>query len=178
MENISKLKKNTVIYLIIYVAVIAAFILFLIYPNHKRIIKLNEDIIRKTNEINQQEMLGPLFKKLLAKTREKDGNIFPVIKSGKFPKGEIAGISSIFSGIAEKNKLIVIKSEPDVNTLKEGSDSLRVNLSLKGDYTNFRPFLMELNKIEYLKEIGSIQIDASHGIKELRLKIWLALDNS
>ena len=177
MEKISKLKKNTIVYLIIYLFVLTAVFLIWIYPNQKKISELNEDIISESNKIEEQRMFGPLFKKLLLKTQGKNDKQFPVVKSEKFPKGNIFKIPLIFTEIAKVNKLIIIKSEPDVNTLKEGSNSLRVKLALKGDFFNFREFLIELYKIPYMIKIESIQIDAGRDMKEFRIKIWLALDN-
>ena len=84
-------------------------------------------------------------------------------------------ISLIFRDMAQKAKLDLVAVNPDINSLVGGSSTMLVHATLKGDYYNFRNFLIELGDRPYLDKIEEIEIQQIPGTKEFRLKVWLAV---
>ena len=52
---------------------------------------------------------------------------------------------------------------------------ISVNLVLKGNFINFRKFLINLGGIPYADHIEEIVIQGKTDAKEYRLKLWVAI---
>jgi hypothetical protein len=50
-----------------------------------------------------------------------------------------------------------------------------VHATLKGEYYNFRNFLIELGDRPFLEKVEEIEIQQMPGTKEFRLKVWLVV---
>jgi len=99
----------------------------------------------------------------------------PFPGKGRLSRDKIDEVPSIFGEIAQKSGLEAVSISPDVKSIATNSGVLLLNAALKGDFFDFRKFLIELGKIAYLEHIEQIQIQEILVGRKFRLKIWLAL---
>ena len=77
--------------------------------------------------------------------------------------------------MAQKSKMEIVSVSPDINSMVGGSAAMLVHATLKGDYYNFRNFLIELGDRPFLERVEEIEIQQLPGTKEFRLKVWLVV---
>jgi hypothetical protein len=62
----------------------------------------------------------------------------------------------------------------DVSALTGKSGFLQIRITLTGAFMDFRGYLVDLGTIPSLEVIEEIQIRATEGSRELKIKIWMA----
>ncbi|MBW1703467.1 MAG: hypothetical protein JRJ69_14375 [Deltaproteobacteria bacterium] len=154
---------------------ILGFIILAIYPYHKSLVRLDKEIIKTESQIQEQELLFPIGKELLKGVIEKETWGLPFPEKSRLGRDKAADISVIFEKIARKSNLEVIKIIPDIKSLTEQAGFLSVTAVVKGKIFSFREFFIEIGKLPYLEHVEEIQIQPAEGVKEFRLKVWLAL---
>ncbi len=154
--------------------VLLFFFLLVIYPQHISLAEADLDIKKLKVRIEEQKILYPIFQNLLKKTRVKDTESLPFPKKTKLMHNETAKISSIFNEIAQKSNLILKEIIPDVDALIGGSEYLKLNLTVKGEFLDLRNFMLHLGELPYLEHIERIQIRSVQDSKEISFKIFLA----
>ena len=174
-KDSSKLPRKTVIYLLICVGAILGFLIFAVYPNQKSLAGLDTKIKTIEEQMKEQEILFPVYENLLKKAEFKKPGAFPFPQRAKLGRHEAEKISLIFGEKARKSNLSLVDVIPDVESLREGSDVLAVNMLMRGKLLDFRDFLIHLGEIPYLENIEEIKIQPAEGGKEFRLKVSLAL---
>ncbi len=175
-SRLPKLPKRSFIYLLICIGGVLILFITGIYPNTKIQEELDAQIILLNNELDEQKILFPLFSDLMKTSRAKIENQLPFPGKAKLSRDDIGKIPSIFKETAHKSNLVFIGGIPDVNTLKDDSELLLVNVSVKGDFFGCRNFMVRLGEIPYLEKIETIQITAGRKFKEFKLRVWITLD--
>jgi hypothetical protein len=163
-------------YLMICTGGILGFILLAIYPYQRHLTGLDTDIETIEAQIEEQEILNPIYHKLLKQISLTEGRVLPNPQKGKLESDKVAEISSVFEEKAKSSNLDLISVVPDVTSLVEAPEHLSVTARLKGSFFDFRNFFIQINKIPYLEHIEEVQIQPAAGTKEMRVKVWLALD--
>jgi hypothetical protein len=171
-----KIPVQSIAYLLICALGIFAFILIGPYMSGKSLVKMDVKIKKLRIQREKQQLLYPFYQKLLKKLQVEESRILPYPGKSKFPRDKTAKISSIFREIAQKINLETVSITPDVKSIANGSGLFLINILVKGDFFDFRKFLIELGGNPYLQHIEEIKIQQVPGGKEFRLKIWLALD--
>lgn len=167
MESIS--------YLLICTFGILVFILIGPYMSGKSLIKMDMEIKKLQIQREKQKLLYPFYQKVFKKLQIEPKKL-PSPPKSKFPRAKTDKISSIFSEILQKINLETISIIPDVKSIANGSNLFFVNLVVKGNFFDFRTFLIELGGNPYVQHIEEIKIQQVPGDKKLSLKIWLALN--
>jgi hypothetical protein len=83
----------------------------------------------------------------------------------------------MFGEIAAGCGMEVSAVSPDVKSLANDPRFLSVRLALKGNFFNFRKFLLELANLPYLWGIEELQVQEGPDGKEYSLKAWLKIDS-
>lgn len=154
--------------------VLLFFFLLVIYPQHISLAEADQDITKLKVRIEEQKILYPIFQNLLKKARVKDTESLPFPKKTKLMRNETSKISSIFKNIAQKSNLILKEIIPDVDALIGGSEHLKLNLTVKGEFLDLRNFMLHLGELPYLEDIERIQIRSVQDSTEISFKILLA----
>ena len=170
-----KLPGQSIGYLLMCGLGVLAFIAIGLYPSQRSLGALDMEITKVRDNIEEQKVLSPLYKELLEKTQVKGSDVLPSPIKSRLPQDKTEEIPVIFGQIARKCNLEAISITPDVMSLADGSGLLLVNAVMKGNFLDFRKFLIELGGIPYLEHIEEIHIQEAVKGKELRLKIWLVL---
>lgn len=160
--------------LVIGVGVILVLVYIGLY-NFRTIAKLDQEIVELNTKINTHQNYAPMTKQLLERMKAKSPRILPLPAKEKLSGEQRTRISLIFRDMAQKSKLELVSVSPDVNSLVGDSSAMLVHATLKGDYYNFRNFLIELGDRPFLDKVEEIEIQQLPGTKEFRLKVWLAV---
>lgn len=171
-----KIPVESTAYLLICALGIFAFILIGPYMSGKSLVKMDMEIKKLRIQREKQQLLYPFYQKLLKKLQVEESRILPYPGKSKFPRDKTDKISSIFCEIVQNSNLETVSIIPDVKSIANGFGPFLINLLVKGDFFDFRKFLIELGGNPYLQHIEEIKIQQVPGGKEFRLKIWLALD--
>lgn len=163
-------------YLLLCLAGLAAFILLAIYPNQQTIAELDLKIAKLQRDIQEQEILAPVYRDLLTQLRTQERGPLPLPEKREISREGAGRISSLFKEAAEKSGLRLTTAVPDVASLgEEPSGLLSVRLALEGDFFDFRNFLVRLGEIPHLEHIEEIEIESRGRRKGFSLKVWLAM---
>jgi hypothetical protein len=84
-------------------------------------------------------------------------------------------VPSIIREQAQKAHIDMVAASPDLNALGGEQKLLLVNATLKGDFLNFRKFLIGLGGVPCLEGIEEIRIQQNEDSMEFRMKLWLAI---
>jgi hypothetical protein len=168
--------REIILNLMICTGGILGFILLAIYPYQRYLVSLDTDIKTIEAQIEEQEILNPIYHKLLKQISLKEGRVLPNPQKGKLESDKVAEISSVFEEKARSSHTDLISVVPDITSLVEAPEHLSVSAMLRGSFFDFRNFFIQINKLPYLEHIEEIQIQPAAGTKEMRVKVWLALD--
>lgn len=154
---------------------ILAFIVLAIYPYHKSLVRLDEQIKKTESQIEEQEALFPIGEELLKDVMKKETWALPYPEKKGLARDKAADISAIFEKMAKKSHLEVVKIIPNIKSLSEQAGLLSVTTVVTGSFYDFRDFFIEIAGLPYLEYVEEIQIQPVEGVKEFDLKVWLAL---
>ena len=175
INKISKIfPTQSLIFFLICSAGILVFIFLIILPSQNTAADLDKNIEELKARIDEQRILTPVFHSLLARAKGKNPTELPLTQKTKSARGEVKNISSQIKKIAQGCGLHLAEITPDVNSLKQSSGYLSMNIIVTGDFFNFRKFLIELGSIPSLESIQEIKIRPIEESREIKLKIWLA----
>jgi hypothetical protein len=160
--------------LLVGVIIIVIFLVIGFY-NVRSLNDLDRDVQKIKADIEEQRIMAPLYNDLIEKIKVKTKKHLPFPAKAKLPREQHEQITSIFGELAKRANLEVVSITPDVNSLAGGSGLLVVNAALKGDFFNFRNYLIELGNVPYLEHLGEIQIQTIPGGREFHLKLWVSV---
>ena len=156
----------------------AGIILILAYigfHNYQSIVGLDKEIGDLNTKINTHQSYAPMTKQLFERMKIKAVRNLPLPQKAKLTGEQKDRISMLFRDMAQKSKIELVSVSPDINSMASGSAGMLVHATLKGDYYNFRTFLIELGDQAFLEKVDEIEIQQLPGMKEFRLKVWLAV---
>jgi Tfp pilus assembly protein PilO len=64
---------------------------------------------------------------------------------------------------------------PDLKALAGEGQRLSVEVTVRGDFTDFRQFLIDLNAIPYIENMEEIQVEQEKNTQLFRVKLWIAV---
>ena len=165
---------QSLIFFSICVASILVFIVLIIVPSQKTAAELDTRIEELEKRNAEQSALTPVFYTLLAKAKAKNASQLPTTEKKKLARGDMKKISTQIHAIVQRNGLELEEIRPDLNSLRDNSGYLLMNLVIKGDFFDFRKLLIDLGAIPSLAHIQEMRIRSVEESREIKLKIWLA----
>ncbi len=170
-----KMPTRSLAYLLICSLGILSFIAIGHYPLQRSLERMDREIAKIRCNIEEQNILFPVYSQLMEKIQFKRPNILLYPVKTKFSMDKIEELPSIFEKIAGKCNLTVLSVIPDIKSLGNDSGFLLIDVVVKGNFFDFRKFLLELGKVACIEEIEEIRIERAANAKECSLKIWLAV---
>lgn len=172
--KIAQLPARSIAFLLICAGGLLVFTLLVIYPQRMSLSEADMEIKKLKGRIEEQRILNPVFQDLLRKVHLKDTEGLPFPQKAKLIHNESAKIASIFQEIAQKSHLKIQDITTDVDSLIDNSGYLKINLVVKGEFSDLRNFMLQLGELPYLEQVERIQIRSTKDAKEVSFKIWLA----
>lgn len=175
IDRLPKLPKRSFIYLLICGGGIFLFCLIGIYPNFKEISSLDDEITFLNQKISEQEILFPVFKKMLSRIKQSTHWKVRQDTREKLKTEDIAAFSDIIGGFSQKNDLSILENTIDIRKFKEKGGFLEMNYSMKGELDDFRIFIIQMMALPYDIRVGRLEIEPVSEQKAFQLRIWVAL---
>jgi len=171
----ARIPARSMIYLFIFMMIASGGFFLAVYPSLKSLNVLDGKIAKMRDRVEAQITLLPVYQKLVKKEKIYVPDKLPLPKKEKLPKNKIGTISTKFTEIAKKFGFEIIAVNLVMKSLAGNSRFVMVNMHIKGDFFNFRKFLIELGKIEYMEKIEEIEIKQEGTDREFKMKIWLSV---
>jgi len=171
---LSFLPTQSLILFLLCGAGIIAFVIVIILPTQNTSAKLDQDILKISDRIEEQRILKPVFESLLKRAKKKNPTELPTTKKAKLDRTDISKLSADLQEMAFRHGLKVQAMNTDVTGLIGKSSHLRMRLNLTGAFLDFRGFMVDLGTIPSLEVIEEIQIRAIEGSRQFNIKMWLA----
>ena len=167
--------RESIIYLLFCLTGILIFILAGILPNSWTMAELAKQTTDAQFRLEEKRTLNPFQKSLQGKSTKKESEILPLPEKGKLARTEIDTLPITFDALAKMSGMSMTSAIPNLNALTGDASSLSVNVVLRGDFINFRKFLIQLGGNPSVQHIEEITLQQKPGSKEFRLKIWVAV---
>jgi hypothetical protein len=167
--------RQSIIYLVFCLSGIVIFILAGILPNIWTMEELGKQATDAQFRLEEKRTLNPLQKSLQDRNMKKESDILPLPEKGKLGRTEINTLPITLGALAKMSGMSMISAIPNINALTGDASSLSVNVILRGDFINFRKFLIQIGGNPYMQHIEEISIQSIPDGKEFRLKVWVAI---
>ena len=167
--------RQSVIYLLFCLTGVLIFIFAGILPNSRTMAELAEQTTDAKFRLEEQRTLAPFRKALQEKSEKKESEILPLPAKGKLAQAKFDTLQTTFSDAARMSGMSLVSAVPSLNTLTGDAQFLPVNVVMRGDFINFRKFLINIGAVPYVQQIEEITIQQKPDAKEFRLRIWVAV---
>jgi hypothetical protein len=146
-----------------------------IFPAHQTLKELDQKIAALQYQVEEQNLLFPLFVQLLQRSRQETPPLLPAPEPKKLPRGETAALTNLFREIAGKNNIAVESLRPDVESLVAASGRFKMIAELSGGFYDLRSFLIQFGAIPYLEQIEHIRMQSAPEDEPLQvaMRFWV-----
>ena len=176
MEKIyAIIPKRSIVILLACIGGVFLIILAGIIPQQIRVTNLDNKIAGIQFQIEEQKRLQPYYQLLRVEPQSGRFRALPFPARQPISRASIDNVPGIIRGEAQRAHIDMIAASPDLNSLSRDHKLLLVNTVLKGDFTNFRKFLIGIGALPSLESIEEIDIQQNEDSLEFRMKILLAI---
>lgn len=167
--------QQSVIYIAVCLIGILLFVALGIIPTGRSLVELDKRIDDARNKLEGQKTLMPLFQSLQGRLEKKESQILPMPEQGKLPQARISTLPVTFSTAAKVSGMTLVSAIPNLNALTGDAQFLQVDALLRGNFIQFRKFLVQIGGLPYVHHIEEITIQGKADMTEFRVKIWVAV---
>jgi hypothetical protein len=176
MEKIyAIIPKRSIVILSACISGVLLIVLAGIVPQQMSVTRLDNKIAGIQFQIDEQKSLQPYYQMLHAGPQSGRSKVLPFPPKAPLSRAKIDTVPSIIREEAQKAHIDMVSASPDLYALGGENKILLVNVTLKGDFLNFRKFLIGLGGVPSLDGIEEIRVQQNEDSMIFRMKIWLAL---
>jgi Tfp pilus assembly protein PilO len=169
------LPKQSLTYIGVGVIAILLFVFLGIFPAGKSLADLDARTTDVQYRIEEHKALLPLYQNLKDRTGKEDLKFLPLPAKGTLPHAAISTIATVFGDEARSSGMSLLSASPQISAMSGGAQTLPVNVTLQGNFMNFRKFLVSIGGIPYVLHVEEISIQEAPNAREFKLKILLAV---
>ncbi len=167
--------RQSLVYLGLCLTGVLIFVFWGIVPAYRTLAELDARAASIKQRIEEQKILLPFYKALQDAGEQKDSTVLPLPEKSKLAQAKIDTLPLNLSSVVKMSGMTLVSAIPNVGALTGDARFISVNLVLKGNFINFRKFLINLGGIPYADHIEEIVIQGKTDAKEYRLKLWVAI---
>ncbi len=162
-------------YALVCVLGLAAFGAIGLYPTYRELKAVRSRVHELQVEIRRQELMRPVYEKLVEKTHQRRQKALPYPKQARLPREQADDLTPVFAQLAKQSGVVVLRVIPDVGSLAETRGRLNVNVTVRGPFSAMRDFIVHLGGLPYLEHLEEVRMRAARLEREMTLKVWLAI---
>lgn len=159
------------IFIVLFLALIATGVI----PSFLETKKIRTSILELQSDLLQQKALLPIYLSIQQR------------KSNSLPEGisvnelqplnidDLESLPDVFETLARESDVELISATPQVRSLEDGRELLRMDAHMRGDFLTFNILLNRLNEMQFVESIESLTIDVTNLGQEMNLSVWLAI---
>jgi hypothetical protein len=167
--------QQSIIYIGLCLVGILIFVFWGIMPAGRTLTEMDTRINSARSQLEGQRTLMPLFHSLQSRSEKRESQILPLPEQGKLPQTRIGTLPVAFSTAAKVSRMTLVSALPNLNALTGDAQFLSVDAVLRGNFMQFRKFLVQIGGLPYVHHIEEITIQGKADMTEFRVKIWVAL---
>ena len=159
---------------ILFFTILLVLLCIGIFIQYLSLTNLDRRVKKIQLEVEEQKGLQSIYQ-LLKSKGHKNVKVLPFPAKGKLSRDQIETMPGNFRDIAKKVNMDILYASPDMAYIGPDSRSLLVNVGIRGDFFNFRKFLVGIGELPYLERIEEIQIQENADIMEFKMRIRLVM---
>lgn len=167
--------KRSIAYLFLCLSGTLILIFFGVVPSYRSVSRLDREVNTLKLKIEENKNLRPVYQSMMASLQAKETRTFPFPERKPLPRSQSGKIFTSLSELAEKSGMRLLTISPDLTRLAGVSESLPLHVSVSGDFSSFRGFLMRLGGLPYLDDVEGLDIRGGEKGREYRVSLRLAL---
>lgn len=171
----TNIPRQSVIYIALCLTGLMIFLLGGLLPANRTLVDLEEGNAVIQYRIDEQKALAPLYQALREKSGQKESAILPLPEKGKLSRDKVETLPRVIEATVKSSGMTFGSAVPNLGALTGDAQFIQMDVVLRGNFINFRKFLIALGGIPYLEQIEEIAIQAKPDVKEYRLKLWIAI---
>ncbi len=161
-----KTKKN-LIYYALYAGILVGFVVFILYPDFRKIRQTESDIESLRKKINEQEILYEQYEIYRAEIEKLDKiNYFNFTVSIGNEKCIASELQDDIEKICKEHGFSFDRSGSDIN---HTPDRILLTCSIAGDFRKLRDVLIDFGKMSCMAGIDQIQISPSGDLPDTKI---------
>ena len=164
---------SNLVYVIICLLGIVIFALVGIFPNSAAMDTLEADIAELNTKVQTQELLFPVYQKLIKEVTEKIPSKLPLPEKSESAQDDLGRINEMFSKLAKESDVNFSSAAPDAISYLENTEHLTMNVNFSGDFFKLRQLLLSVCRLPYLGSIDTMRFETDQGRKRLSFKLKL-----
>ena len=172
-----RLPRENVTRLLLCLGVLLVAFVLLVYPEMRTITRVEGEIAAARASIEQQKILFPVYRELLAVYQNATAGTLPRVTRVPLAQGEMGGVAATIADMAREKGLEVRSVTPNPDSLAAGGGLISVRCVLGGDFTALRAFYLALGALPSLAHVERLQVEDVYAGRTYRLDLWLALEN-
>lgn len=177
-ENILVTHRNNIIFLVICLAALGLIFLLTVAKDFRSRRVMEERLSEATRRTETQQLLAPL----LAKLQSGEGEDSTAVESNDpesvpLPDGELSAgrYEAIIGEIIQRCDLEQVALGPDLQSVLMNTDTLRVDLTARGYFPNFKRLILTLARLPFLSGIDQFRIEQPADSDRLEMNLKLSL---
>ncbi len=171
------LTRGNITFLAISFGGFALYAMVVIAPSLYKLIDLNSELAELTDTLEEQKELFPLYRDYNKELNRNYKRSLLLPKAGSLDQSRVSRIVGMFSKIVEKDSGLKLEMiSPDYRSIANNANLIAVNLTAKGRLPELRRLLINIGRLDYIKNIESIEIKAIPGARQFDLKFWIILN--
>lgn len=163
-------------YTLLTLVVLAVIYFLSIRPPLSESEKISQDISLLRTQIKEQQMLAPVFARLV---RSLDQDVTVPKKSPEpefFPRAQnMEGVIDVLRHAVLLSGLQAEEFSPDLFSMQQGNETFLVECDLLGEHADFRQFMLNLVAGPNFKRLESMEIEQTLQGTRYRLRIFMSL---
>ncbi len=174
---LNKLPPFTLALIIISFLLVAGFAGGILWPKYNRVQRAKEERIAKTIVLEEQKKLLLLYSQAEGLAKKEFKPKLPLVERKPLDRNKIATLSNIFKEIAKKHNMALSENSLDIDSLKNSSSSISMDLKFTGNLFDFRDCLISLAELTFFQSIEKIKISTDKSnLKKFSTKIMIGLN--
>ncbi len=172
-----KLPPGTLILILASAILLSGMAMFILFPQSQKIERIKEESRSAAITLEQQKKLYPLFVQAKAAGTMTFEPQIPFPERIPLNRDQIVTLSEIFTKVAMDNNMTFFSNRLDINSMKNRSESVSMELVFAGDLFNYRNCLVSLISLPFFNTVETIKITTDKTrVKKFFTKILINLD--
>lgn len=175
--ELKKLPPLTLSLIIITFVLLLIAVFGFVFPQYKGIGAAKADRIEKETLLEEQKQLFPIYAQALALEKTAFEPKLPFVERSPLDRDRIFSLSSVFQDIAVSHNMELSQNSQDINSLRNNSNLLSMDIMFSGGLQDYRNTLISLSELPFFNAVEKISISTDpSNIKKFSTQILITLD--
>lgn len=170
-----RLSKGKFVVPTIFMIILLALLSLGVLPSFRDIAKIRDSIGELQADILQHQTLLPIYLSVQQRKSKSLPEGISVNEVVPLKIEDLAKLPDVFETLTRESEVELISATPQVRSLQDGREMLRMDAHMRGDFLTFNIFLNRLNEMSFVESIESLTIDVTNLGQEMNISVWLAI---